>query len=30
MGKRDEIDVRYDESIKAYVGGSKPISEEEM
>jgi len=30
MSKRDEIDVRYDETIKAHVGGSKPIDEEAM
>ena len=30
MNHRDETDVRYDDDIKAYVGGSKPISEEEM
>lgn len=30
MSKRDEIDVRFDESIQAHVGKSKPIGEDEM
>lgn len=30
MSKRDEIDVRYDDSIEAYVGKSKPIDEAAM
>jgi mannose-6-phosphate isomerase-like protein (cupin superfamily) len=30
MTNRDEIDIRFDDSIQAYVGKSKPIGEEEM
>ena len=30
MSKRDEIDIRLDDGIQAYVGKSKPISKEEM
>ncbi|MEM8949345.1 MAG: cupin domain-containing protein [Pseudomonadota bacterium] len=30
MNNRDEIDIRFDEDIKAQVGKSKPISDEEI
>ncbi|MGH1482310.1 MAG: cupin domain-containing protein [Geminicoccales bacterium] len=30
MARRDEVDIRFEESIEAYVGKSKPISEAEM
>ncbi len=30
MTNRDEIDLRFDESIEAYVGKSKPIDQDEM
>lgn len=30
MARREEVDIRLDDSIKAYVGKSKPISEAEM
>jgi len=30
MTKRDELDVRFDDAIKAYVGKSKPIADEAM
>ena len=30
MTKRDELDVRFDDAIQAYVGKSKPIASEDM
>lgn len=30
MSKRDEIDIRFEDGIKAHVAKSKPISEDEM
>ncbi len=30
MTQRDEIDIRFDQSINAHVGKSKPISDEDM
>ncbi len=30
MSSRDEVDIRYDDGIKAHIGASKPIGNDEM